>query len=101
MNSLVRISMWNCNSSVSGSSSLFFLSEPSSRLIHDMVALPSGEAQHLRHRPRQPIPVLLFLGELLASDSRKPVVLRSAVVFGRAPLGADPAGLLDAVQRWV
>ena len=61
----------------------------------------SRVAQYLGHRACQLVPVLFFFLELFAPGRGKPVELRLAVVVGSAPLGSNPAGLLDAMQRGI
>jgi hypothetical protein len=45
--------------------------------------------------------MLLLVRELSASESRESVGLRPAVVLGDAPLGANPALVLQSMERGI
>src|SRR5262245_13667719 len=57
------------------------------------------EAHHAGDRRRQPIPVGGFPLEMPAPRARQRIELGPAVVLCRFPLGADPALVLELVER--
>src|SRR5215475_7503273 len=57
------------------------------------------QPHHARDCAREALPICGFLLQLLPSQARERVELGSPVVFGRFPLGRDPAFLLQFVQR--
>jgi hypothetical protein len=59
---------------------------------------PLCEAQDLGDTTSEFAPALLFGLQLLSAGSGKAIKFGGAAVFGVLPLGANPAGLLDAVQ---
>src|SRR5262249_42927722 len=58
-------------------------------------------AQHFANARPQPYPACFFFGELLAAERCERIEARLAILFGDSPFGADPAGLLHAMQRRV
>src|SRR5215467_2380092 len=59
------------------------------------------QPHHARDCAREPLPICGFLLQLLPSHASERVELGSPIVFGRFPLGCDPAFLLQFVQRWI
>src|SRR5215471_21826624 len=59
------------------------------------------QPHHVRDCAREALPIRGFLLQLLPSQPRERVELGSPIVFGRFPLGRDPAFLLQLVQRWI
>src|SRR5690606_41731269 len=57
------------------------------------------QGEDMRDGLRQPVPVLGFLAESFPAEPRERVEFGSAIVLGLAPLRADPAPLLELVQR--
>src|SRR5262245_31699083 len=57
------------------------------------------QPHHARDCAREALPIGGFLLQLLSSQARERVELGSPIVFGRFPLGRDPAFLLQFVQR--
>src|SRR5215467_1035620 len=57
------------------------------------------QPHHARDCAREPLPICGFLLQLLPSHASERVELGSPIVFGRFPLGCDPAFLLQFVQR--
>ena len=54
-----------------------------------------------RDRGGNAFPVFSFGGELLLPGAGDGVKLRAAIIFGKSPLGADPAALFKAQQSRV
>src|SRR5262249_42843730 len=59
------------------------------------------QPHHARDCAREALPICGFLLQLLPSQTRERVELGSPIVFGRFPLGRDPAFLLQFVQGWI
>ena len=62
--------------------------------------LPDGFEDAV-HGADEFVPAAGLAGELLAAGGGEAVEARFAVVFGGAPLGADPAAVLEAVEGGV
>ena len=50
---------------------------------------------------REPVPLSQFLLQLCAPGSRQRIELSLAAALRLAPMGLDPALLLQPVQRWI
>src|SRR6185437_5072183 len=55
-------------------------------------------AQHALHGEHEALPALGFLLQLRPAGAGEAVIARPAVVLRRAPLGRDPAAVLEAAQ---
>src|ERR1041385_6953778 len=58
-------------------------------------------AQNLANARSQPLPGLLFFGELFSAGHRQRIEARLAILLGHAPFRAHPTGLLHTMQRRV
>src|SRR5262245_39172917 len=56
-------------------------------------------AENLANPRRQPYPAFLFFAELFAAERRERIEARLTILLSHAPFGADPTGLLHAMQR--
>src|SRR6185503_14641900 len=73
---------------------LAMTSGPSRRLVRGRIEDPANGADDL-------FPPCRLRRELFAARRRQPVVLRLAVVVGRAPERCDPAAVFQPVQGWI
>src|SRR5919112_3248477 len=62
------------------------------------LAFLPGRVEHPGDGLGQPLPLRGLRHELLPPVGRQAVVLRAAVVLGRAPLGGNPAAALEALE---
>src|SRR5271156_5006255 len=97
--SSVRISMCDRSSSSSSWSSRSILRSARRRAIRDIWRPRfSGKLQDAGDGLRQALPALFLFGKLLAALGGQAVVAGAAIVLRGAPLGADPAVLLHAME---
>src|SRR3954468_15563179 len=64
-----------------------------------MLMARSGIGEHEIDRPDECAPVGVLGAELLAAFCRQAIELRAASLRRDAPLGLDPAGFLEAIER--
>src|SRR4051794_31129236 len=98
--SSARSAMWNRNSR-SRSRSRRPGRKTFQRRLCQAIDFSLRVADHASHAFGEARPALFFQSELLPALSGDGVEARLAVFFGGAPIGADPAFLLHAVERGV
>src|SRR4051812_29847445 len=104
----VSSSTWSCSSRSSCPSSRWPVRRARNRRIRrvHIGGLLTGAAgascfpfEHARHGERHALPLSLFFLELPLALPREAVKLRLAVVLRAAPLGVNPAGFFEPVER--
>src|SRR5215211_4527317 len=70
-----------------------------------LARLESGQRERATRRQnkaldgeRESLPARALFGELLSTERRQTIVLRAAIVFGRAPIGLDPCPPFESMQ---
>src|SRR5579864_230293 len=95
----VSFSRWKRSSSESSASRLVFLKNLNSLFKLDMAPPPSSTLlQDQCNSGRQTFPLTQFFLELFGACGSQFVELGTAIVVGDAPLGIDPASLLQSRQ---
>src|SRR5439155_15499871 len=92
------ISRWNAISSSSSASARRRSSKARSRRRRSATVM-SRQLQNAVDRERQALPAVGFELELFAAARGQPVETRALAEIRRAPLGVDPAFVLEPVER--